>query len=156
MSRKLTLAGILLFFMICTGGCASTATKTGNEIQLQSQVEQLKNEVAALEAQIRSQRQEFNNLNAEFSSVKKKKQALAFELARKKIIGEVQTRPNTQQIKVALINAGYNPGPISMNMDKETVDAIKSFQKDNNLVADGVMGKKTWPILKRYLYKKKE
>ncbi len=156
MSRKLILSGILLFFMICTGGCASTTTTTGKENQRQSQVEQLKNEVAALEAQIRSQTQELNNLRAEFSSVEKEKQALAFELSKKKIIGEVQTRPDTRQIKVALINAGYNPGPISMNMDKEGVDAIKSFQKDNNLVADGVMGKKTWAILKKYLYEKKE
>ncbi|MFH0935256.1 MAG: peptidoglycan-binding protein [Candidatus Omnitrophota bacterium] len=156
MSRRLILCAILLFFMVCTAGCASTTTRTGKENQLQSQVEQLKNEVAALEAQIRSQTQEFNNLKDEFSSVEKEKEGLAFELAKKKIIGEVQTRPDTRQIKVALMNAGYSPGPISMNMDKETVEAIKSFQKDNNLLADGVMGKKTWAILKKYLYEKKK
>ncbi|MFZ2937989.1 MAG: peptidoglycan-binding domain-containing protein, partial [Candidatus Omnitrophota bacterium] len=36
----------------------------------------------------------------------------------------------------------------------QTKDAIKAFQQANNLTVDGKVGKKTWDLLKEYLYKK--
>lgn len=167
MNRKLLLSGILLAFAVYTGACpaAAMAKNTKNvketevqsqEVQLQAEVERLKKEVASLQVQLNNQKQEYNKLKNEFGSLEKEKEGLSFEVTKMKIIGKVQGRPNAEQIKVALINAGYHPGPISMNIDKETIDAIRAFQRDNNLMADGVMGKKTWNALKKYLYEKKE
>ncbi|MDI6606341.1 MAG: peptidoglycan-binding domain-containing protein, partial [Candidatus Omnitrophota bacterium] len=110
--------------------------------------------VASLEAQINNSSQELNNLRDELNNVLKEKEALSAVLVKKKIIGEAESRPNIEQIKVALINAGYQPGVISMKIEKETLDAIRAFQKANNLVPDGVVGKKTWGVLKKYLYGK--
>jgi peptidoglycan hydrolase-like protein with peptidoglycan-binding domain len=39
-------------------------------------------------------------------------------------------------------------------MGKQTREAIRSFQRANNLVVDGKVGKKTWEILRGYLDKK--
>ena len=152
MERKLILCGIILWVACYIGGCATTTTDTGKEARLQSQVEQLKGEVASLEAQINNSSQELNNLRDELNNVLKEKEELSAVLIKKKIIGEVESRPNIEQIKVALINAGYQPGVISMKMQKETLDAIRAFQKANNLMPDGVVGKKTWRVLKKYLY----
>jgi peptidoglycan hydrolase-like protein with peptidoglycan-binding domain len=71
-----------------------------------------------------------------------------------KIVPEVKSRPSIKQIQIALKNAGYNPGYIDGRMGRQTKDAIKAFQKDNNLVTDGKVGKETWNLLKEYLYKK--
>jgi peptidoglycan hydrolase-like protein with peptidoglycan-binding domain len=160
MERKLILCGSILWVACYIGGCAttdtntSTNTNTEKEVRLQSQVEQLKSKVVSLEAQINSSSQEINNLKDELSNVVKEKKALSAVLVKKKIIGEAESRPSIEQIKVALINAGYQPGVISMKMEKKTFDAVRAFQKANNLAPDGMVGKKTWVVLKKYLYGK--
>ncbi len=54
-------------------------------------------------------------------------------------------------IQQALKNAGYDPGAIDGKAGPLTKRAIKSFQRDHNLVADGVAGRKTWEKLYPYL-----
>ncbi|MFH0763353.1 MAG: peptidoglycan-binding protein [Candidatus Omnitrophota bacterium] len=157
MSKGVILSVAVLVFAACISGCATTAKKTevketGEETQLQSQVTQLKNEVASLGGQIVSQTQELNNLKEQLKNVEKEKEALSAKLAKKNIIGEAEIRPNVEQIKVALINAGYQPGPINMKIQRETFNAIRAFQKANKLTPDGMVGKKTWAVLKEYLY----
>lgn len=158
MNRGLILPVIVLFCAVCIGGCATAekGVQPQNESQLQSQVAQLKNEVSSLEAQILAKAKELNNLKDELNKVEKEKEALSVELAKKKILGEAQARPNIEQVKVALINAGYQPGVINMKMEIATFNAIRAFQKANNLMPDGVVGKKTWAALKKYLYGKTE
>ncbi|MFY9402151.1 MAG: peptidoglycan-binding domain-containing protein, partial [Candidatus Omnitrophota bacterium] len=48
----------------------------------------------------------------------------------------------------------YDLGKIDGRMGKQTREAIRSFQRANNLVVDGKVGKKTWEILRGYLGKK--
>jgi carboxyl-terminal processing protease len=55
---------------------------------------------------------------------------------------------------MALKNAGYDPGKIDGKMGKQSSEAIKAFQKANNLPVDGKVGKKTWSLLRDYLNKK--
>lgn len=43
----------------------------------------------------------------------------------------------TQELQLLLIEAGYNPGPADGYMGKKTQDALKKFQKDNNLPITG-------------------
>ncbi|MFH1460302.1 MAG: peptidoglycan-binding domain-containing protein [Candidatus Omnitrophota bacterium] len=54
-------------------------------------------------------------------------------------------------IQQALANAGFDPGPVDGKIGPKTKKAILSFQKQNNLTVDGVVGKKTWAILETYL-----
>lgn len=56
-----------------------------------------------------------------------------------------------QDIQIALKNAGYYTGPIDGNIGRQTMKAIKDFQKANNLEVDGKVGDKTWDVLKQYL-----
>jgi len=69
-------------------------------------------------------------------------------------MGEVKSRPKAKQIQLALKNAGYYSGAIDGKIGKVTKDAIKAFQRANNLIVDGKMGKKTWELLRKYLYLK--
>jgi peptidoglycan hydrolase-like protein with peptidoglycan-binding domain len=71
-----------------------------------------------------------------------------------KVVPEVKSRPSVKQVQIALKNSGYNPGYIDGRMGRQTKEAIKAFQKDNNLPIDGKVGKETWNLLKGYLYKK--
>ena len=57
----------------------------------------------------------------------------------------------TKNIQRALQNAGFYKGPIDGVIGPKTKEAIKEFQKANGLKADGVVGKRTWSKLSRYL-----
>lgn len=56
-----------------------------------------------------------------------------------------------KQIQVALKKAGLYLGPIDGKIGPKTRQAIKAFQKKNNLKPDGIVGKATWEKLKQYL-----
>jgi len=64
---------------------------------------------------------------------------------------EVKSRPSVKQIQKALKNAGYNPGSIDGKFGRQTREAIKDYQRANNLKPDGKVGKKTWKSLRKYL-----
>jgi len=46
-----------------------------------------------------------------------------------------------------LTDYGYDPGPIDSDFGAETEDAVKKFQTDFGLAADGIVGPKTWAML---------
>ncbi|MFH1062942.1 MAG: peptidoglycan-binding domain-containing protein [Candidatus Omnitrophota bacterium] len=54
-------------------------------------------------------------------------------------------------VQRALHNAGFDIGSIDGKMGPKTKKAIQNFQKENNLTADGIVGKKTWAALKLYI-----
>jgi len=64
--------------------------------------------------------------------------------------------PTPLQIQEALNKAGYYKGQIDGIIGAKSKEAIKNFQKDNGLVADGKVGPKTWSKLKQYLNKETE
>ena len=57
----------------------------------------------------------------------------------------------SNNIQAALKNAGYYQGNVDGKIGTATKEALKSFQKDNGLDADGVCGRRTWDKLKPYL-----
>lgn len=54
-------------------------------------------------------------------------------------------------IQQALKSAGYYSGALDGNIGSGTKNAVKSFQRDHGLTADGVVGQQTWNKLKVYL-----
>lgn len=60
-------------------------------------------------------------------------------------------KPRRIDLQRALKKAGYNPGRVNGVWQKQTVAALKKFQKAKGLPADGVAGPKTWQKLKSYL-----
>ena len=139
---------VLLVFTLSLSGCA-TARK-----QREMEMQGLKNQISVLETQLQSKDEEISNLRDALNKAAEEKEVATKLHSRKKIIGEVKSRPNIKQIQAALRNAGYNPGPVDGKPGKQTRDAIKSFQRANDLPADGKVGKRTWALLKDYLYKK--
>lgn len=143
--KKLSFMIYVLSFMILISGCATVRKEKDLEIQ------GLRNQISVLEAQVQSKDEEIDSLREELRKVAAEKAAQA---SKKKIIAEVKSRPNAKQIQIALSNAGFKPGPIDGKMGRQTRQAIKAFQRANNLTVDGRVGKKTWSLLKEYLYKK--
>ena len=73
----------------------------------------------------------------------------------KKTVVKEKPRPchiaPARDIQTALKNAGYYTGKIDGKIGPKTDSAIKAFQKNNSLKVDGVVGKKTWNLLNKYL-----
>lgn len=138
----------LFFIILAVSGCATCKNK---ELEIQG----LKNELSILKSQIDSRDEEIAGLKDALTNAQQEKEALYQKTAaRKKYTCEVKSRPNTKQIQIALKNAGYNPGVIDGKMGKQTKEAIRLFQRNNSLMVTGKVGKKTWKLLRKYLYKK--
>lgn len=57
----------------------------------------------------------------------------------------------SRDIQTALKNAGYYNGPVDGKVGAQTQAAIRQFQEDQGLIADGVCGRKTWSKLRTFL-----
>ncbi|MCM8770548.1 MAG: peptidoglycan-binding protein [Candidatus Omnitrophica bacterium] len=128
-------AGVFLF------GCATAGKKTTGE--------DLREQLSACEAQLREKDSEISNLRDALAAVIQEKEDL--EKTRTVI---TTAKPSVIDIQTALKNAGFDPGKIDGKMGAKTREAIKAFQKANNLVVDGRVGSKTWALLSQYLEKK--
>ncbi|MDD5565454.1 MAG: peptidoglycan-binding domain-containing protein [Candidatus Omnitrophica bacterium] len=143
MIRKGLAVVLALGFFVSLNGCATSARQKDLEIQ------RLRNQVSALQAQL-DQREESRVAQSMVQPEVVSRQMRPT----KKVIGEAKSRPSLAQIQIALKNAGYYSGSIDGKMGAQTRNAIKTFQRDNNLLADGRVGKKTWSLLRGYLYKR--
>jgi murein L,D-transpeptidase YcbB/YkuD len=141
MFKKMVLFCFTAVMLISLSGCATFGKKKDLEIQ------GLKNQVSALESQLQSRDQELSDLRSELerTNVSKGEEGVSIE---------PKMRPNTKQIQLALKNAGYNPGKVDGRMGRQTREAIKAFQRANNLPVDGKVGKKTWELLRESLAQK--
>ncbi|RJP28916.1 MAG: hypothetical protein C4533_03745 [Candidatus Omnitrophota bacterium] len=133
---------VLVFSVLLLQGCATAAKKKDLEIQ------SLRNELSALNSQLQIKQEEVDSLKSELNALNARNEMMAAKPGR---ISEVKSRPNVRQIQLALKNAGYNPGKIDGRLGRQTKDAIRAFQRDNNIPADGRVGKVTWKLLGRYL-----
>lgn len=52
-------------------------------------------------------------------------------------------------LQQSLIDKGYDVGAIDGKFGTKTLEAVKRFQKEYNLVVDGIVGAKTWDALER-------
>ena len=139
MAKRILLLGLAAVFIFSLSGC--TTTRNNNDLEIQG----LRNKVLALESQLSEKDNEINSLReglVKGSEVPSEK------------VGRAKEYPAAKQIQTALKNAGYYQGVINGKMGKSTRQAIREFQKANNLPVDGKAGKKTWAALKDYLEKK--
>jgi len=141
-AKKVLLLGLLVIFIFSLSGCAMF--RKNNDLEVQG----LKNQISALETQLRVKDDEMDVLKESLTRASDEQKEVATK------VSEVKERPNIKQIQLALKNAGYYQGAIDGKMGKVSRQAIKDFQKANNLSADGKVGKKTWEALKGYLEKK--
>lgn len=57
------------------------------------------------------------------------------------------TGPSVRELQQLLKNAGFDPGPIDGIFGSRTQAAVIAFQKEMHLVADGIVGVRTWTAL---------
>ena len=135
----------LVVFVFSLSGCATTMN--GQKLV---ENQNLKTQVADLQAQLQQKDEEIKSLRMALSQTTEDKYTA---MRQTQLATPVPKNPSVKQIQSALKNAGYEHGPIDGRMGKTTVKAIRDFQKANNLSADGKVGKETWSILSRYLNK---
>lgn len=141
------LCRILLAALVFLGltGCATTgrnAMYLENQ-QLQTRVKQLEREVQQKDRKISDLEYGLDKTRPESKMVKEVK-----------IYPEEKSKSQpvtSKNIQVALKKAGFYKGPIDGKIGKGTKKAVVDFQKANGLTADGVVGKKTWTKLSKYL-----
>lgn len=146
----LFVSGVLFLFSL--SGCANMRRQ--NDMEMQG----LRNQVSVLESQLQSKDEEINSLKESLTKTTtlEKDTQSGTTVRRKRSVPEVKSRPNIRQIQTALSNAGFNPGSIDGRMGRQTREAIRQFQKANNLRPDGRVGKRTWAALRGYLYNKEK
>lgn len=139
-----------IFLVIFSAGCATP--RKGQDTQIQ----QFQSRINYLEAELQRKNREINDLENELERTEdelEKIQDIRLSLHKQKVeekdssISQVSIR----QIQTALKNAGFYRGPIDGKTGTQTKEAIKAFQRANNLKPDGVVGKQTWDKLKKYL-----
>lgn len=115
-------------------GCATPRVK-------QTQVQELQNRIVTLERELSAKDEQIHSLEEELYQRETKPGR-----AEARIPGITPKR-----IQRALKNTGFYKGPIDGNIGSQTRQAIKEFQKANGLKADGIVGRRTWEKLSKYL-----
>ena len=143
---KKAIAGILfvVFTAFSLAGCATASKKN------EGQAQEMKDQISMLQDQLRTKDEEIASLRDELNRSSQEK------LAALPAAIEQCARPSMKQIQTALKNAGFYTGTVDGKTGKMTREGIRAFQKANNLPADGMVGKKTWNLLKDYLEKKEK
>jgi g-D-glutamyl-meso-diaminopimelate peptidase len=59
--------------------------------------------------------------------------------------------PYVKLVQSLLARIGYNPGPVDGIFGPQTRQAVIAFQRDNGLLADGIVGPNTWSVFNRFL-----
>ncbi|MBU0547682.1 MAG: peptidoglycan-binding protein [Candidatus Omnitrophica bacterium] len=141
MEKRVLLLGLILVFVVSLSGCSTTRRNKDLEIQ------GLRNQISALETERSAKVEEVDS-----EQILDKSSEMSLGSLDK--AGELKDRPSARQIQAALKNAGYYQGVIDGKLGRQSRQAIRDFQKANNLSVDGKVGKKTWAALKEYLQKR--
>ena len=145
---RVTMLG-LLGVLIAFTGCASRKRNKVNA--LEAQVGEITNELVRLDQSIQETRASVQNLESRTGG-----SAAAISTGSAAASGSIYRTPSgfelpSAEIQQALKNAGYYNGNVDGKIGPGTRNAVKAFQRDNGLEADGVVGHRTWVKLKSYL-----
>jgi outer membrane murein-binding lipoprotein Lpp len=148
--------GVVLIFT----GCASKKQTTKQINALQAQVGTITDELTRLDQSLQETRSsiqaEQNRVNELESQLRYSKGRLSSLREEESVIQGIYRTPSGFQlpslhIQQALKNAGYYQGTLDGKIGSQTRQAIRAFQRDNGLGADGIVGRQTWAKLKSYL-----
>ena len=156
--RKIIILGFCFFLVGCSTAKQPTAL---NNLQirvahLENKLEERTGEVDQLKYEINSLTSQLNNIE-EYQLDSPAEEYLPVENTaiktpvRKSSEKIVRVNVATKIVQEALKYAGYYKGTVDGKIGNMTKQAIKAFQKDHGLTADGIIGSKTWDALKDYL-----
>ena len=146
----------LIAMVFFVSGCETVPKKFKEEVSgIKSRVENLESKVEGVEAK----QQQAERITSEQAQALEEMKTAKPEKEEKTNISvksrsSMKGKSRVRDIQTCLKNAGFYTGKIDGKMGAQTREAIKAFQKANNLHADGKVGGQTWAALKDYLYKK--
>ncbi|OGX09879.1 MAG: hypothetical protein A2Y06_06945 [Omnitrophica WOR_2 bacterium GWA2_37_7] len=168
MSVKNFILGLIIIVFI---GC-STTKDASTVSNLQVKVAQIENRMNKKEQELEKLKYEVKEISKlvegydpmqddetsdDFEDIKIDEPTVKKPVAKTKVIpkenGIIRVSVKVNTIQEALLKAGYYSGSIDGKLGSKTKSAIMEFQKDHGLVADGIIGKKTWDEMKTYLEK---
>ncbi len=134
--RKILFLFLIVFSLTLSAGATTRPRQSGD----------LSARVKELESQLIAKDQEVQDLQAQLDSVG---QSVSGETSKGAKAGSILrvSGVTSQDLQRALQKAGYDPGPIDGTIGRKTKKAVKAFQKDRGLKADGIVGEKTWTLL---------
>ena len=149
--KKLGLFTVVLLAVFIISGCGTVPKQYKEEVtEIKSRVDTLESRVDSVE----SKQSYVERLAGDRSQNIKE-----FESARtgRAPASNVSVKPKynrtagkTKMVQTCLRNAGFYEGKIDGIRGKMTRKAIRDFQRANGLSADGVVGPKTWEVLRGY------
>lgn len=138
--------GIRFLICVCIAASALVGCATSGRNMSRLDAQRLQVQLSNLETELKEKDAEIKQLRAQLE-----------ERSTEKVYsGENSgsfpaTKATPKNIQKALKNAGLYTGPVDGKIGKETKKAISAFQENNGLVADGIVGKKTWAELAKHL-----
>ena len=152
-----------VIFLAAITGCATTGGVKTSQEQLQTRVTELEKKVEEKDSEIVDLQYQVKDLSSkvgggakdsaesgseEVAASKGSSSKLAASFASDDII---RVNAKIEDIQTALKNAGDYTGKIDGKLGAGTKQAIVEFQRSHHLVADGILGKRTWKLLKANL-----
>lgn len=126
---------------VLVSGCATTRPRKADQTDLASQVQTLQAEVREKDQQIQDLQYQLDGQQQSLSGGNSSSGSRSSSLIRVSGV-------SVSDVQRALARAGFDPGPVDGRMGKKTKAAVKQFQRRNNLKADGIVGEKTWSLLR--------
>lgn len=140
--RNLSILGILAIVFLT--GCATTRARRPEPQDPSAQIAALQNEVQAKDQQIQDLQYQLDSsqrsIGTNYSS-RPSSSSSSGSIVRASGV-------SISDVQRALIRAGFDPGPVDGKAGRRTKSAIKEFQRRNGLTADGVVGERTWSLLR--------
>jgi peptidoglycan hydrolase-like protein with peptidoglycan-binding domain len=132
---------LLMLTVFLAAGCATTRPRQADQTDLSSQV-------AALQSELQAKDQQIQDLQYQLESYQQSLSAGSSGAGAGRSASIRVPGVSVSAVQKALVNAGLDPGPVDGRMGKKTKRAIKEFQRRNNLTADGIVGERTWSLLR--------
>ena len=134
----------LIAALFSIAGCATTRARKPEPVvdqnsqvaELQKQLQEKDQQIQDLQYQLTNNQQSISSSNSSTGSKSNKSSII-------RVSGV-----SVMDVQKALVRAGFDPGPVDGHVGKKTKSALKQFQRKHNLSADGVVGDKTWDLLK--------
>lgn len=158
--KRFSLYGLVAVFavMFIFSGCARSTKKDVRALQAQmgvvgDELYRLDQSLQETRSAIQAEQERKQQLQSQLGASTSRLSSLEQEEG---VLRSIYRTPSgfelpSAQIQQALKNAGYYQGPIDGKIGPGTREAIKKFQADQGLTADGIVGRKTWEKLKSYL-----
>lgn len=143
---------LILSASLSLPGCSSAQKKLSEEVKgiktkvdtLETRVEGVETKQSEVERIAMEQAQKVEEMKAQSARSSSKSNV---KIKHRK---STKDKARVKEIQECLKNAGFYKGEIDGVKGRKTRSAIRKFQAENGLVADGVVGKRTWEALSRY------